>query len=52
MLEAAPEAGEDDDESPDEDGVLPDIDAGDRKGGRGRPAIAAVRSAKGGGDSD
>ena len=52
MLEAPPEAGEDDDESPDEDGVLPDIDAGDRKGGRGRPAIAAVRSAKGGGDSD
>ncbi len=52
MLEAPREAGEDDDESPDEDGVLPDIDAGDRKGGRGRPAIAAVRSAKGGSDSD
>jgi recombination protein RecA len=50
MLEAPPEAGEDDDELPDEDGVLPDIDGGDRKG-RGRPAIAAVRSAKGG-DSD
>jgi recombination protein RecA len=50
MLDAPPEAGEDDDELPDEDGVLPDIDAGDRKG-RGRPAIAAVRSAKGG-DSD
>ena len=52
MLEAPREAGEDDDESPDEDGVLPDIDAGDRKGGRGRPAVAVVRSAKGGSDSD
>lgn len=51
MLDAAPEAGADDDEAPDEDGVLPDVDAGDRKG-RGRPVIAAVRSAKGGGDSD
>jgi recombination protein RecA len=50
MLDAAPEAGEDDDELPDEDGVLPEIDAGERKG-RARPAIAAVRSAKGG-DSD
>ena len=52
MLEAPREAAEDDGESPDEDGVLPDIDAGDRKAGRGRPAIAAVRSAKGGADSD
>lgn len=51
MLDAAPEAGADDDEAPDEDGVLPDVDASDRKG-RGRPVIAAVRSAKGGGDSD
>jgi recombination protein RecA len=50
MLDAAPEAGEDDDELPDEDGVLPEIDTGERKG-RARPAIAAVRSAKGG-DSD
>jgi recombination protein RecA len=50
MMEATPEPGEGDDETPDEDGVLPDVDAGERKG-RGRPAIAAVRAAKGG-DSD
>jgi recombination protein RecA len=47
MMEAVPEPGEDDDERPDEDGVLPDIEPSERKG-RGRPAIAAVRSAKGG----
>ena len=42
---------DEDDEMPDEDGVLPDVEPADRKGGRGRPAIAAVRAAKGG-DSD
>ena len=50
MMEATPEPGEEDDEMPDEDGVLPDVEPADRKG-RGRPAIAAVRAAKGG-DSD
>ena len=48
--EATPEPGDEDDEMPDEDGVLPDVEPADRKG-RGRPAIAAVRAAKGG-DSD
>jgi recombination protein RecA len=47
MMEATPEPGDEDDEMPDEDGVLPDVEPADRKG-RGRPAIAAVRAAKGG----
>jgi recombination protein RecA len=50
MMEATPEPGDEDDEMPDEDGVLPDVEPAGRKG-RGRPAIAAVRAAKGG-DSD